>query len=339
MLISTTITNSRADVIRAALESVAPEVDACMVIDTGATDDTMQIAAEVLGPKLVARRFAWVNDFAAARNFALEQARAWLAPGGVARESDWIISADTDEWLRIPGARDFLARVPAETDVVLIPHASRTFMHTRCIRATASGRWCMPVHEYFTPYTTTVEPPAAWEFECQRRPAENLTAKWEHYRGVLESLVRREPRNQRAWYYLGDTHALLGYKGAAIQAFERCAALPDWPDEAGWACYRIANLQYELGLPELALATATRGAQIAPTMTELHWYAGWVHYQLGHWLQAEWCAAAAVSLGPQPRRRGFSYPEGQDELPRQLLRFARARLAGSPLESAPPVAE
>ena len=49
MLISTMITNSRADVVGEALRSFKDEVDVCLVIDTGATDNTMQIAADVLG--------------------------------------------------------------------------------------------------------------------------------------------------------------------------------------------------------------------------------------------------------------------------------------------------
>ncbi len=339
MIISTTITNSRADVIGAALTSVAPEVDVCVVIDTGATDDTMAIAKAVLGPKLVAVSWPWRNDFAAARNFALDYAKDWLrmrpdaARPGVDDPRDWIVNADTDEWLRIPNARACLAVVPADLDVVQVPHATRTYAQCRCFRATTQGRWAMPVHEYFSPHKS-VRGPGGWEFECQPRPDEDRTAKYTHYRAVLEALVEREPDSPRAFYYLGDTLSILGYKGGAIKAFARCAALPGWGEQASWACYRAAILQFELGLPDYAIRTCLAGIQRSPNMAELYWLAGWVSYQVQDWASAATFAESAIKIGPVPRG-GFCNPMAQKELPEQLLRYARAQLAGAPLEGHP----
>ncbi len=67
------------------LASAAPFVDELVVVDTGSTDRTIEIArawGAVVG------RFAWCDDFAAARNAALD-----LASG------DWILSLDADETL------------------------------------------------------------------------------------------------------------------------------------------------------------------------------------------------------------------------------------------------
>lgn len=66
------------------LSSLQPIVDEIIVVDTGSTDDTRDIAA-TFGAKLF--QFDWVDDFAAARNFSLAQA------GG-----DWILAADADEY-------------------------------------------------------------------------------------------------------------------------------------------------------------------------------------------------------------------------------------------------
>jgi glycosyltransferase involved in cell wall biosynthesis len=344
VIVSTTITNSRADVIGAALASVAPEVDACIVIDTGANDETLAIAQAVLGPKLVVVQWPWRNDFAAARNFALDYAKNFLRgqqvggpPATIGHNSaaDWIIQADTDEWLRIPNARAILAAVPADLDVVMVPHATRTYAQCRCFRATTQGRWAMPVHEYFTPHKS-VRAPEGWEFECQPRPNEDRTAKYTHYRAVLEGLVEREPENARAFYYLGDTLSILGYKGGAIKAFARCAALPGWGEQASWACYRAAILQFELGLPDYAIRTCQAGIQRSPHMAELHWLAGWVHYQTQNWAAAEVFAEAALKVGAGAAPRGgFCNPMAQRELPEQLLRYARAQLAGAPIEGCP----
>ena len=57
-----------------------------IVVDTGSTDRTVEIAKE-MGAKVY--HFAWINDFSAAKNFAIEQATG-----------DWIAFLDADEYIR-----------------------------------------------------------------------------------------------------------------------------------------------------------------------------------------------------------------------------------------------
>lgn len=56
-----------------------------IVVDTGSTDRTVEIA-ERMGAKVY--HFSWIDDFAAAKNYAIEQA-----------EGDWIAFLDADEYL------------------------------------------------------------------------------------------------------------------------------------------------------------------------------------------------------------------------------------------------
>jgi glycosyltransferase involved in cell wall biosynthesis len=66
------------------LRSVRAIADEIIVADTGSTDDTVKIARE---NGATVAHFAWNNDFAAARNFALAQATG-----------DWMLILDADEW-------------------------------------------------------------------------------------------------------------------------------------------------------------------------------------------------------------------------------------------------
>jgi glycosyltransferase involved in cell wall biosynthesis len=66
------------------LRSIKPVVDEMVIVDTGSTDDTVKIAAEI-GGKI--SRFDWINDFSEARNFALDQSHG-----------DWILVLDADEF-------------------------------------------------------------------------------------------------------------------------------------------------------------------------------------------------------------------------------------------------
>lgn len=66
------------------LSHLKPVVDEQIVIDTGSTDRTVELA-EKLGAKVF--HFDWIDDFSAARNFALDKAKG-----------DWIIFLDCDEY-------------------------------------------------------------------------------------------------------------------------------------------------------------------------------------------------------------------------------------------------
>lgn len=79
----------------ACLASVTGVVDQIVVCDTGSTDETVSIATAA-GANVT--RFAWVDDFAAARNHALSQVT-----------TDWVLVLDADEQLA-PNAAASLRR-------------------------------------------------------------------------------------------------------------------------------------------------------------------------------------------------------------------------------------
>jgi glycosyltransferase involved in cell wall biosynthesis len=90
------IVKDEAFLIRRCLESVRDVTDEIIVIDTGSTDDTPQIAAE-FGAQV--HHIPWQDNFSEARNHSLE-----LASG------DWILFLDADEELAVQ-SKDILRQV------------------------------------------------------------------------------------------------------------------------------------------------------------------------------------------------------------------------------------
>ena len=68
------------------LRAARPFVDEMIVVDTGSTDRTKELAVEA-GARVF--DFTWIRDFSAARNFALEQS-----------DADWNLVLDADEYLK-----------------------------------------------------------------------------------------------------------------------------------------------------------------------------------------------------------------------------------------------
>ena len=71
--------------IATALNSVKDIAFEMIVVDTGSTDKTVEIAKNM---GAIVHHFEWINDFAAARNASIEYAT-----------SDWVLTLDADEYL------------------------------------------------------------------------------------------------------------------------------------------------------------------------------------------------------------------------------------------------
>ncbi|MGV7118418.1 glycosyltransferase [Paenibacillus kyungheensis] len=79
------IVKNEEKVLEKCLNSVQSKVDEIIIVDTGSTDRTLEIA-EKYQAKIYS--FEWINDFAAARNYSLDQAT-----------SDYLLVLDADEYL------------------------------------------------------------------------------------------------------------------------------------------------------------------------------------------------------------------------------------------------
>ncbi len=78
------IAKNEEKVIARCIESYREAVDEIIVVDTGSADQTVAIAKS-LGAKVF--HFKWIDDFAAAKNYALSKAKG-----------DWIVFLDADEY-------------------------------------------------------------------------------------------------------------------------------------------------------------------------------------------------------------------------------------------------
>ena len=128
------------------LNSYAPLMDEIIVVDTGSTDKTKEIAARFTD-KIY--DFTWVNDFSAARNFSFEKATC-----------DYIFSADADEVLEGDNVRQFeiLKQVlDPEIEIVQMKYGNQlqngTIYNFDCeyrpklFKRLRTFTWIEPIHE------------------------------------------------------------------------------------------------------------------------------------------------------------------------------------------------
>jgi glycosyltransferase involved in cell wall biosynthesis len=189
------------------LDSIAGLVDEIIVVDTGSTDRTPDIAA-AHGARV--RHHRWREDFSAARNEALDHAAG-----------DWILYIDADERVR-PYDRARLEQELGDpllcaTTVRFHPRTGYTaYPEHRLFRRDPRIRFRGAIHETMMPDIDRMI-----ETGQGRRGSSNLTIDHLGYDGdqshklqrnltILEKEVRVKPERMYLWWHLGTVYRDLG---------------------------------------------------------------------------------------------------------------------------------
>ena len=166
-----------------AVGSVSSLVDDMVICDTGSRDRTRQVAEE-LGARVV--DYPWADDFAAARNAALEHVT-----------TDWVLVLDADEVLQPVSRNEFshLLENPraAGYEVTVTsrrPEGEQEFSLVRLFRNDPSIRFTFPIHEQVVPSLN--------RFAAERGLQvlrSNLLLRHSGY--TAEARAHKRPRNRR----------------------------------------------------------------------------------------------------------------------------------------------
>jgi tetratricopeptide (TPR) repeat protein len=200
------------------LESVRPIVDEIVVVDTGSRDRTREIA-RAFGARLY--EIAWEDDFAAARNAALERCRG-----------RWILYIDADERLR-PCSRSEIERALRRWRRVgyyVRLHAKRgytAYREMRLFRNHPEIRFEGAMHENIWPAleryaikhvgfigaSPLVLDHVGYEGEPARKHGRDLP--------LLLKALEADPDRVYCWYHLGRVYRDLGQIERTQEAWRR----------------------------------------------------------------------------------------------------------------------
>lgn len=216
-LSATLIVKNEAGNLQRCLQSVAGVVDEIVVVDTGSTDNTATVA-ERLGARVL--HHVWTEDFAAARNVALDAATG-----------DWILHLDADEALTPETARGLRTAIEACTaDGLLVTMHHFTTPDTlvdhfeseevRVFRNRPEHRFELNLHTQILPSIQRAGGVVArsalriWHYGYLSEQAQGS----DRQRRNLELLLaeaRRRPDDAYSWIKLGLTQQSLGQDAEA----------------------------------------------------------------------------------------------------------------------------
>ena len=248
------IVRDEARCIGRALESARAHVDEAIVLDTGSVDATPAIAGG-LGARVEA--FEWNDDFAAARNAALELS-----------DADWNLVLDGDEWLA--GDVSALAALPklGADEAGFVGHvcvASQT-LQGRAVEWSRSWiprllprgvRYLGRVHEQ--PVSGLPSRPVQLEIRHDGYLAENLARKAGRNEALLLAELEIRPDDPYLWFQLGKEYQVRQAPPQAAHCFAEALRL--CPPEAAYRHALVVRALTAFKTAEqfdLALALADR---------------------------------------------------------------------------------
>lgn len=203
------------------LGSLAGVADEIVLVDTGSTDSTIEIAQKH-GCRIY--RMEWQGDFSRARNFGIERARY-----------RWIMSVDSDEVLERDEAKSILAStlpdasVPAfivYQDNLTDSGEIQRHMALRLFQNDPRLRFSNPVHEcisekLFLHWPGFFPPILDLHLKHYGYLSLHLEGKLARNRALLQNWLACEPDNVTANYKLGSTLFALGEREESLEYLKK----------------------------------------------------------------------------------------------------------------------
>jgi Flp pilus assembly protein TadD len=295
------------------LEPVAKLFDEIIVVDTGSTDDTREVARRYT-PHVF--DFAWCDDFSAARNESLRHAT-----------SEWVLWLDADDRLTAENATklgqlfDGLTNQPA---VYLLETLCRTqgsnelervLTHPRLFRRHPALNWRRRVHEQLRPW------PEALGYEVRFSDVridhlgyqESTLLHRKRHRNLR--LLRMEyavnPDDPDTLLDLGVAYTRRGHAHQARQCFEHfLATAPRYCVERQRVFVSLTELAMQDGKLREAVDVTARGLSMFPGDEHLAYLQAEALYELREYDMAATVLSRLISSPSRPR--GYCHGEPVD---------------------------
>ena len=263
------------------LESIADAVEEIIIVDTGSTDRTKEIARRFTD-KIY--DFPWVDDFAAARNFAFSKGAGeylmWM-------DADDILPPEEKE--KLLALKEDLRENPCDVVMMLYDtgfdeegKANFSYYRERLVRRCPRARWQGRVHEVIPPFGKVryEEIHFVHRKEKQEYSDRNL-------RIYEKMLAEGEEFNAREWFYYGrELFAHEKYEQAAevFRAFLENSE--GWLENKLEAVRLLAHCLQAIGKAEEGFLALLEGLKLAPPTGEHCCEIGRYFYERGEWEQA-----------------------------------------------------
>ncbi|ODA39537.1 glycosyltransferase [Desulfosporosinus sp. BG] len=241
------IVRNEKDTIARCLNSVEGIPDEIVIVDTGSTDCTKEIVKEFTDKIF---DFSWIDDFAAARNFAFSKATMdyilWLDADDVFSE------ADREQFVKLKQNFDPLL------DVVNMPYllafdqfgaATFSLRRNRLVKRSMNFRWIGAVHEYLEVYGQVLNSDV-----CVTHKGTEGDDSDRNLKIYEKRKAKGEPFSPRDLYYYANELLEHHFYNEAIESYQEFLNTKQgWVEDNISACGKMADCYQKLESPDKQL--------------------------------------------------------------------------------------
>ncbi|OOC63746.1 glycosyltransferase [Paenibacillus ihbetae] len=285
------------------LNSVQGIVDEIIIVDTGSTDKTLEIAKRYTDKIYF---FEWINDFAQARNFALEHATG-----------DYILHLDADEYL-YKGSE-------------LLKHdLDKAYYFLRIRNDLGFGQ--AEIHQFVRLFqnSPTLKYEGALHEQINLEKNAHLPFGFLncliYHDGYLEQIVKDKNKDQRNmdiakaalkanptpfnYYNLGMQYAFEGEHVKAIENFKQSYSLANNQTYTPRLLILLMKSLFELKQYKEALDIGFDSVLIFPGNTDIWYLMGSIYDNLDYFEDAKYCYNKCLEIGEGASINEFNHNEG-----------------------------
>ena len=287
-------------VLERCINSMRGAFDELIIVDTGSTDKTVEIAKS-LGARV--EHFKWIDDFAAARNYSFS-----FATG------DWIMWVDADDVLMEGDAERFREIVHEydEGDVMginfpyIYSHESTgtgempnfKYHRLRVMRREGNPIWKHRIHEFNEVQGLTIcrDEVEFHHYREEGRGTQNTARNMRILKKVLADCTEEE--RPRYLFYYGKECIYNNKLDDAIAAFKEYIPLSNWLPEKHRAMYEMAVCYWKKGDEENAKRYAHEAMLVDEDYVDPYILLGQMAYEKGEWQRVIKWMRSALNCGP-----------------------------------------
>lgn len=235
------IVKNEEDVLGRCLDCVKNIADEIIIVDTGSTDHTKEIAKQYTQHVY---DFPWINDFSAARNFSFSKAA-----------KDYIMWLDADDILTDENQQAFVelkSSMHTSVDMVMMKYdiafdadgnSTFSYYRERIVKRSLNCKWISEIHEVIPKQGQIIYSPVSIHHKKTHpnEPGRNLKI----FLHMLSQGKKLDPRQK--YYYSRELYYNGHYEEAVDQFYEFLDEGKGWLENNISACRDLALCYYKMG--------------------------------------------------------------------------------------------